>query len=82
MTDTVGGLAIVVVSSDEEVHAFQNPGYEFKLLDGTLYGDGVTWKLATGQSSDGRLLTRVPSRRLYAFAWQDDHGPESFYGLD
>jgi len=83
VTDTVGGLDIVVVaSSDTAAHAFENPGYDFELRDGALYGDGVAWDLATGQSSDGRHLIRVPSRRLYAFAWQDDHGAESFYGLD
>ena len=83
ITDTVGGLEIVVVaSSDTAMHAFENPGYEFELRDGTLYGDGVTWDLPTGQSNDGRHLDRVPSRRLYAFAWQDDHGADSFYGLN
>jgi hypothetical protein len=23
-------------------------------------------------------LDRVPIRRLFAFAWQDDHGPDAF----
>jgi hypothetical protein len=46
-----------------------------------LVGDGVAWDLATGWSDDGQRLRRVPARRLYAFAWQDDHGPGSFYGL-
>ena len=34
----------------------------------------------TGESDDGRALARVPTRRLFAFAWQDDHGPDAFYG--
>lgn len=79
--DTVGGLDVLVVSAGTEVHAFEHPGYEFELRNGTLYGDGVSWNLTTGRSDDGRALSRVPSRRLYAFAWQDDHGPGNFYGL-
>ncbi|MEF8828855.1 MAG: DUF3179 domain-containing protein [Haloarcula sp.] len=82
VTDSVGGLNIVVACSETAIHAFENPGYGFELRDGTLYADDTTWDLTTGQSSDGRRLARVPSRRLYAFAWQDDHGPGSFYGLD
>jgi len=82
VTDSVGGLEIVAVSDDTGLHAFENPGYDFEMRDGTLYGDGVPWDPTTGQSGDGCRLPRVPSRRLYAFAWQDDHGPESFYGLD
>jgi hypothetical protein len=27
-------------------------------------------------------LDRVPIRRLFAFAWQDDHGPDAFYEAD
>jgi hypothetical protein len=45
-----------------------------------LRGDGTTWNPATGESADGRSLVRVPTRRLYAFAWQDAHDPGSFYG--
>jgi hypothetical protein len=45
---------------------------------GTLSVDGVSWNPATGDGDDGRRLTRVPARRLYAFAWQDDHGPDNF----
>jgi hypothetical protein len=80
-TDTVGGLDVLVVSTGTEIHAFEDPGYEFELRDGTLYGDGVSWDVTTGRSDDGRALSQLPSRRLYAFAWQDDHGSESFYGL-
>lgn len=81
VSDSVGGLAVVIVSSGDGMHAFEHPGYGFELRDETLYGDGAAWELATGQSSDGRQLTRVPATHLYAFAWQDDHGEESFYGL-
>jgi hypothetical protein len=51
--------------------------------DGTggpvLRGDGTTWNPTTGESADGRSLVRVPARRLFAFAWQDAHGPDAFY---
>jgi len=81
VSDTVSGLDVLVVGVGDDVHAFEDPGYDFELRDERLYGDGTTWDVATGRSDDGRTLVRVPSRRLYAFAWQDDHGPESFYGL-
>jgi len=80
VTDTVGGVDVLVVAGDE-IHAFEHPGHEFEMRDGTLYGDGAAWDPTTGRSDDGRALSRLPSRRLYAFAWQDDHGPERFYGL-
>ncbi len=44
-----------------------------------LHGDGTTWNPTTGESADGRSLVRVPARRLFAFAWQDAHGPDAFY---
>jgi hypothetical protein len=81
VSDSVGGLDVLVVSTERDSYAFEHPGHQFELRDGALYGDGVSWNLVTGRSSDGRQLTRVPSRRLYAFAWQDDHGHESFFGL-
>lgn len=78
--DSVGDQDVIVVSSGAEIHAFENPAYEFEIRNGTLYGDDVSWDMATGRSSDGRTLSRVPARRLYAFAWLDDHGGNSFYG--
>ena len=81
VSDTVGGLDVLIVSSGDDIHAFEDPGYEFEFREGILYGDGTKWDITTGRSGDGRTLPRVPSRRLYAFAWQDDHGPTSFYGL-
>ena len=82
VTDTVGGLDVVVVVSDTEIHAFEDPGFEFEWQNEALYGDGVSWDPPTGRADDGRVLSRVPARRLYAFTWQDDHGPRSFYGLE
>jgi len=79
VTDTVGGRAVVVVATDEGINAFVDPGYQFELRDGMLQADGRAWDTVTGESADGRALDRVPARRLFAFSWQDAHGPESFY---
>ncbi|TKX55535.1 DUF3179 domain-containing protein [Halorubrum sp. SP3] len=78
---TVGEAAVVVLATDDGLHAFEQPEFELRLEDGSVSGDGVTWALTTGESNDGRRLRRVETRRLYAFAWQDDHGPRSFYSL-
>jgi len=87
VTDTVGGLDVVVFAVDDALHAFEDPGYEFERVDGDdaadererFRADGTTWDGITGESDDGRELERVATRRLYAFAWQDDHGPDAFY---
>ncbi len=79
--DTLGDRSFVVVGDGERLHAFVDPEYDLHLESGELRGDGTTWSVTTGESRDGRRLERVPVRRLYAFAWQDDHGPDSFYGL-
>jgi hypothetical protein len=81
IVDSVGGLDVLVVSDGGEMHAFEHPGGQFERNGGTLHGDGTSWNPTTGAGRDGRRLVRVPTRRLYAFAWQDDHGRESFYGL-
>lgn len=79
ITDTVGGLDIVVFLSDGEIHAFENPGFEFEPHDESFYADGTSWDSITGESADGRTLEQLPTRRLFAFAWQDAHGPDAFY---
>ena len=79
VTDTVGGRDIVVVATEETVGAFENPGFEFAVDNEELRGDGTTWNPVTGESGDGRRLTPVAGRRLFAFAWQDAHGPDAFY---
>jgi hypothetical protein len=81
VTDTVGDLDVVVFRTDDGLHAFENPGYEFAVADGGFAADGAVWDGSTGASNDDRRLRRVPARRLYAFAWQDDHGPDAFYGF-
>ncbi|MHC3438650.1 DUF3179 domain-containing protein [Natrialbaceae archaeon A-gly3] len=79
--ETVGGTDVVVFAADGELHAFENPGYEFERIDdGEFRGDSTTWNDTTGEATDGRRLTRVPARRLFAFTWQDDHGPDAFFG--
>ncbi|WP_049888880.1 DUF3179 domain-containing (seleno)protein [Natronococcus occultus] len=78
--ETVGGTDIVVLATDDGVHAFENPGYEFERTDdGQVRADGTTWDGVTGAAADGRELDRVPARRLFAFAWRDDHGADAFY---
>lgn len=79
VTDTVGTLDVVVLASDGRLHAFEEPGYGFEARDGRSVADGSTWDPVTGRSADGRQLTRVPSRWLFAFAWRDDHGDDAFY---
>ena len=79
VTDTVGQRAVVVFATDDGMSAFENPGYEFEATPDGFRADGTVWDPVTGESDDGRALERVASRRLYAFTWQDDHGPEAFY---
>ncbi|SDJ83991.1 Protein of unknown function [Halovenus aranensis] len=78
VTDTVGDMDVVVTAADG-LHAFEDPGYDFAVVDGRLGADGTTWDPATGVAADGRQLERAPARRLFAFTWQDDHGPAAFY---
>jgi len=84
--DDVGGLSVVVTLAanvetpeDGRLYAYEDPGFPLELHEGALRGDGTTWDPATGESDDGRRLQRVPARHLYAFAWQDAHGPTAFY---
>jgi len=79
VTDSVGDRQVVVFASDDGVHAFENPGFDFERRDGSIRADGTTWNGATGESADGRALDRLATRRLFAFAWQDAHGPDAFY---
>jgi hypothetical protein len=82
VTVTVDDEPIVVFATPDGMGAFENPGWEFAPTDDprAFEGDGTRWSGATGESDDGRALARVPTRRLFAFAWQDDHGPDAFYG--
>jgi hypothetical protein len=81
--DTVGGLDVLVFAVNGGLHAFEDPGLDVERADGadgTVRADGTTWDPVTGESTDGRRLERIPATRLYAFAWQDAHGPDSFHG--
>lgn len=79
VSDTVGGLDVVVFATEDGIHAFENPGIAFEPATEGIRADGTTWDPITGESDDGRQLTRLPGRRSFAFAWQDAHGPDSFY---
>ncbi len=70
----VGDLDALVVAGPEGIHAYEDPGLGLDRHGETLVGDETTWDPATGASADGRELVRVPARRLFAFAWHDDHG--------
>jgi hypothetical protein len=77
---TVGDRPVLVVATEAgEVHGFADPGYRFDWTEAGLVADGTTWDPATGRAADGRRLDRLPTRRLFAFAWQDDHGHDAFY---
>lgn len=79
---SVGPWDIVVFATGDGIHAFDDPGFSFEPTgDGRFEADGAVWDGATGRASDGRRLDRVPARHLFAFAWQDDHGPDAFYGV-
>nr|WP_254538147.1 DUF3179 domain-containing (seleno)protein [Halomarina sp. BCD28] len=83
MQTTAGDESVVVFAGDAGVHAFSDPGIEFSRegRDGEeeFRADGTTWDPASGRAADGRELERLPARRLFAFAWQDDHGPDAFW---
>lgn len=76
---TVGGRDVIVIATDEGIHAFDHPGWSMTVDGSTVTGDGVEWDLATGEGTDGRRLTRVPAKRVFAFTWYDDHGDGAFY---
>lgn len=78
--ESVGDHDVVVFATDDGIHAFEDPGYGFESAGEGFRADGTVWDGATGKAADGRELDRLPARRLFAFAWRDDHGPEAFYG--
>jgi len=78
---TVGDVDVVAFATSDGVHAYRNPEFAFERTaePDTFTADGARWAGASGESDDGRSLERLPSRRLFAFAWQDDHGPDAFW---
>jgi hypothetical protein len=77
---TVGGRRVVAFAPPEGIQAFAADELAFEPTDdsGQFRADGARWDGATGDSDDGRALEGVPARRLFAFAWQDDHGRDAF----
>ena len=82
VTATVGGERVVVISVNGGIHAFEDPGFSLEVIDGEVQGDGTRWDPVTGASVDDRRLKRIGGRRLFAFTWQDDHGPDAFFLTD
>ncbi len=81
VTSLVGGDPVVVFHADG-IHAFRAPAdWEWEAVADGFRADRTTWDGVTGRAADGRQLQRLPGKRLFAFAWQDDHGPDAFYGL-
>jgi hypothetical protein len=78
VTATVGSHEVVVFATPDGTHAFADPGHEWQTVVGGSE-DGTRWNGTTGRSEDGRTLERLPTRRLFAFTWQDDHGPDAFW---
>lgn len=75
---SVGGRDVAVFATPDGLHGFET-GLRFEPDgDGWFRADGARWNGATGESDDGRALDRAPARRLFAFAWRDDHG-DAFY---
>jgi hypothetical protein len=79
VTDRLGATDVLVVAGDDGIHAYQDPGFEWDLQGEQLRADGTRWDPGTGAAADGRRLERLPARRVFAFTWQDDHGPDAFW---
>lgn len=76
---TVGDTDVVVFAGGSGIHAVEAPAFDLRREEGKFVGDGTTWDPVSGESDDGRTLSRVRAKRMFAFAWQDDHGPDAFY---
>lgn len=78
---SVGGQSILAVGTDDGLFGYEAPSGEVRQVDDPdrFEADGTRWNARTGTGDDGRTLDRIPIRRLFAFTWQDDHGPESFW---
>jgi hypothetical protein len=80
VTDTLGDTAVVVFATPSGAFAYEGTGtFEPTPEPGRFLADGTVWDAVTGEAEDGRKLAALPSRRLFAFAWRDDHGPDAFY---
>lgn len=80
VTDTLGDSPVVVFATASGVFAYEGIGAFEPTADSDCFrGDGTVWDAVTGEAEDGRELTPLPGHRLFAFAWQDDRGPDAFY---
>ena len=81
VTDTLGGTELVVFATDAGLFAYESNQILFEQTPdkSRFRGDGTVWDPATGRSEDGRTLTRIPNRRLFAFTWRDDNGTDAFF---
>ena len=79
----VGDADVAVFVTPSGIHAFDavDSDDQFEPTDepGRFRADGTVWNGATGEGDDGRRLERLPARRLFAFTWRDDHGPDTFW---
>ena len=78
---SIADREVVAFATPDGLHAFEDPGHEFRPAGdpGRFRADGTVWDGSTGEADDGRRLDRLPSLRTFAFAWQDDHGPDGFF---
>lgn len=77
---TVCSTQVVVFATPKGLFAYEGPEFDFQAVnDGWFSGDGARWDGVTGEADDGRLLTPLPTRRMYAFAWKDAFGFETLY---
>jgi hypothetical protein len=77
---TVGEWSVVVFGTPDGLFAYEDPGYEFRSAGGGEFeADGTTWDGATGSAADGRMLSTVPTRRMFVFAWADAYGYDTLH---
>lgn len=77
--DTLGGRPILVYALDGAVGAIESPGPEFPPDGESVLTYGGNWPSTHGESQRGVEAPPVRSLRLFAFAWQDAHGPDAFW---
>ena len=75
----IGTTSVIAIVVDGAPYVYEHPGFEIEYVDGRLRGDGTSWDPVTGSGADGRQLDRAPTRRMFAFTWQDDYGPDAFF---
>jgi hypothetical protein len=87
VTAIVGGEPVVVFATEDGLHAYRDPGYDWRSTRGGVRADDVMWNPTTGEPLDNPAthvaanrapLERLPAQRLFAFAWQDDHSDAFF----